>query len=765
MSVWFFSHAADSVCGQESDQNPATTDLQQINQRLARGQLTRVVCFGDSITGAYYHTGGLRAWCDMLGFALQKASPHASLQMFNSGISGNTTVDALARIDRDVIAVSPHLVVVMFGMNDVTRVSPEAFAENLNQIVQRCRLAGAAVVLCTPNPVFENPARSEQKLAQYSQIVQSVAASLNVPLVDFFREESAFREEHPSEWSLTMSDEIHPNMRGHIRFAERIAEVICGRTVSVADTPSPYDGLHHTFDRLHQRKTVRLVAMPPYDGIFPDQLRKFFPEAQFDVTVWPVQDQSVAEMAEWAQQIRGLDPHLVVPAIPLQSLSDHEEGSLIADYEWVLNRSFQFSGRPWDVVPVVPLDPGSLTELQQDRFHLCRTVTTGKDVRFIERQPGDEQPAADLVGAWIAEQWRIWQGTRDHLPLWNGHVEIPVQSWPQRPGPRTVRLSVHYPGGNPDSVDSRTGIMLTLHNWGGEDCVGTADPDALARRLNVIAVCVNYLQSGRVDSIEAPEPYDFGYLQALDALRALTYVRNGLRQAERVYDDGRLFCTGGSGGGNVTLMANKLAPRTFACVIDLCGMKKLSDDIAFNLPGGSGLNARWSRDPQSRNYLTQDEQSIRQVGHPDHLKVMRKLQAESRIIIVHGRDDATCPFADAQELVVELQKQGFHVEPHFISGDDLDGKVFTSAGHALGNRTEIVFRVAGDYLKPDSPAAVRRQGATDFDRGEEIEYPTPNGRFVISYASGRPEAAFVPGMPVRAEQVPPSSALRAVSPP
>lgn len=55
--------------------------------------------------------------------------------------------------------------------------------------------------------------------------------------------------------------------------------------------------------------------------------------------------------------------------------------------------------------------------------------------------------------------------------------------------------------------------MLTLHNWGGVDCVGTADPEVLANRLNVVAVCVNYVQSGREDAIDAREPYDCGYLR------------------------------------------------------------------------------------------------------------------------------------------------------------------------------------------------------------------------------------------------------------
>ncbi len=148
------------------------------------------------------------------------------------------------------------------------------------------------------------------------------------------------------------------------------------------------------------------------------------------------------------------------------------------------------------------------------------------------------------------------------LPTRDGTVELAAQAWPMRPGPRSVRILVHFPGGDIQHVNADTGIMLTLHNWGGVDCAGTASPTILANELNVVAVCVNYLQSGPADSINGPEPYDFGYLQALDAVRALWYVREALHQKQIAFADDRLFCTGGSGGGNVTLMANKLAPRT-----------------------------------------------------------------------------------------------------------------------------------------------------------------------------------------------------------
>lgn len=344
------------------------------------------------------------------------------------------------------------------------------------------------------------------------------------------------------------------------------------------------------------------------------------------------------------------------------------------------------------------------------------------------------------------EQW-------PELPEINSAIEVPAQQWPARPGARSVRVLVHYPRGKLANVTGKTGLLLTLHNWGGEDCVGTASPQVLADRLNVVALCVNYLQSGAKNSIEGPEPYDFGYLQALDALRALWLVRHRLQEAKHPFDDGRIFATGGSGGGNVALMANKLAPRMFACVVDLCGMKKLSADVAFHLPEGSDLDARWSRNPKDPAWLSPDAQDLRFVGHPQHLAVMKELQSQAKMVVVHGVDDATCSFADAEQLVDALRKAKLDVEPHFIDKARVDGRVFTSSGHALGDRTEIVLQVAGGYLAEAGKQALRRRGKTDFELGDErVRYRTPDGEFVVSYRAGYPVGRFDPQPPPPAYQ-------------
>ena len=333
------------------------------------------------------------------------------------------------------------------------------------------------------------------------------------------------------------------------------------------------------------------------------------------------------------------------------------------------------------------------------------------------------------------------------LPMTDGAVVIPAQEWPREAGPRTVKVYVRYPGGGLDSVDESTGLFLNLHNWGGTDTRGAIHPKEVVNRYNVVSVSLDYLQSGA--GKEDDPPYDFGYLQGLDALRALYFVFSGLDARGIPFARGRIFAAGGSGGGNVSLMANKLAPRTFACIVDISGMARLSDDIAFYLPGGSKLDARYSSDPESPRYLSADAQAIRFVGHAEHLRSMHTLGNRAKIVVVHGVDDASCLVQDAREMAASMQSAGLGVEPHFITKGDIDGKAVKTTGHSLGDRTLILHRFAGAYLAPEGPASLSRQGPCDFERREEVHYGTPNGRYSISYEEGYPRGRFERHSPAR----------------
>ena len=85
---------------------------QKAARNLSGNEPVRIVCFGDSVTGLYYHTGGRRSYTDLLKIALRRLCPRAEVTAINAGISGHTTRDALKRIDADVLAKEPTLVTV-----------------------------------------------------------------------------------------------------------------------------------------------------------------------------------------------------------------------------------------------------------------------------------------------------------------------------------------------------------------------------------------------------------------------------------------------------------------------------------------------------------------------------------------------------------------------------------------------------------------------------------------------------------------------------
>lgn len=380
--------------------------------KLSSGEKTmRIVCFGDSITGVYYHTGGRRAYCDMLAIALKNIYPGAKIEMVNAGMSGNDTFAGLARMDRDVLSQKPNLAVIMFGMNDCVRadITPEVFSANLKNIAGRCREIGAEVVLCTPNSIYaEDPNRPVAKLAAYAETVRKVAKEMSVPLADCYCAFENVRAANALEWKFLMSDTIHPNMNGHKLFAETIAESISGRRVKLDKIPPYAPSLPFTFERLAAKQPVSVIAMPPYDRVIPEVLRKLYPDAVINMTTWPVTGTALDDIEKWAKDIRNIKPNLVAVAVPAEAQANDEE-HYIRSYDWVLNWSLDFGPQTWDTIAILP----SVTDMHVKtndlaRAELARRVILGKDIAVVERRTDDRSTPDKILLDWFLGQQKAW---------------------------------------------------------------------------------------------------------------------------------------------------------------------------------------------------------------------------------------------------------------------------------------------------------------------------------------------------------------------
>ena len=320
--------------------------------------------------------------------------------------------------------------------------------------------------------------------------------------------------------------------------------------------------------------------------------------------------------------------------------------------------------------------------------------------------------------------------------------EFATQEWPCEPGPRTFKVHVRPPEGG---VKANTGLMLVLHNWGGrfDEAHYLSWCADFAQRYNVVALSVNYLQSGEAE-VSPGKPYDHGYLQAIDALRALWYVGEELDEAGIAFNRRRCFAMGVSGGGNVALMANKFAPHTFACSVDICGMPLLMEEVAFGT-AESGLNAGYSTDPADPAYLSGDLREIRDPGHPGHLPILFRANPSHKLVIVHGLDDDMCLTPAKIELFRNMVRAGLRPDAHFLTDWHINGEDVTTTGHAVGRRDKVTHRFADAYLLESGRLALQTESPNDFERRHRVIYATANGRFVVDYSEGPPTVTFCEG--------------------
>jgi acyl-CoA thioesterase-1 len=164
---------------------------------------TTVVFLGDSITHGHRLAQEV-AFPYRIGQAL-------GVRAINAGISGDTTDGGLARIERDVLAHEPRLVVVELGVNDAFGQRPrEGVIANLRAITQRIRAQGAQVVLLhTAIPGVAGDG--------YRQDLREIARAEGATLVEDFL--SGVVPAHTY-------DGLHPDEQGQSMLAERLLPVL-----------------------------------------------------------------------------------------------------------------------------------------------------------------------------------------------------------------------------------------------------------------------------------------------------------------------------------------------------------------------------------------------------------------------------------------------------------------------------------------------------------------------------------------------------------
>jgi lysophospholipase L1-like esterase len=224
-----------------------------------------IVALGDSITD------DLQGWFNIFQHVLEIGLEGDDYTFVNSGVSYNTSTDALKRLNRDVLDHDPDWVIVALGTFDAQRmhvapnrplVSLAAFWENLNTIEEAVsEVTDNPLIWLTPPPVITEMQQQirlfhfdlfEEDLVNIREILTGKKGYIVDPMGTRMDEEDQQNGEvaeevndGPAAWNY-LSDGLHPSLSGHtntvkelIRFLALAKEPEEGTSF---ETPEDYDG-------------------------------------------------------------------------------------------------------------------------------------------------------------------------------------------------------------------------------------------------------------------------------------------------------------------------------------------------------------------------------------------------------------------------------------------------------------------------------------------------------------------------------------------
>ena len=199
--------------------NQKLSDFSKLQKMFSSSKPLRWLFTGDSITHGCLHTKEYPRFSEIFEFYLGANPLRRRDMVFNTGVSGATTVECSDNEKDWLLVPRADIVFICFGMNDSVRaeVTPEIFQNNLLHFIKIMREQGALPVLQTP----QLSAR-RKSTDRYNEIMRNVADEQEVLLVDL----DEYWKSHKRDVKGMMNDPIHPNRYGHLQWARLLIKAL-----------------------------------------------------------------------------------------------------------------------------------------------------------------------------------------------------------------------------------------------------------------------------------------------------------------------------------------------------------------------------------------------------------------------------------------------------------------------------------------------------------------------------------------------------------
>lgn len=212
ISSFIFLMLLISACADSSGFSGRTYDTERplVYPEASRSR-PKILAFGDSLTAGF----GL-AETESYPYLLQEKLRVEGFdyEVLNAGVSGDTTLGGLERIDWALEQENLEVVIVELGANDLMRGIPvKTIESNLDRMLVKAKAKNVKVLLCG---MFAPPTAGADYQKEFMSIFPDLATKHNVAYLPFLLEGVALNRE------LNQADGIHPNAAGTKVMTENI---------------------------------------------------------------------------------------------------------------------------------------------------------------------------------------------------------------------------------------------------------------------------------------------------------------------------------------------------------------------------------------------------------------------------------------------------------------------------------------------------------------------------------------------------------------
>ena len=223
------AHAQDATrpdCGAPAEFTRLDEPLFRVAYRLSRNEGLTILAFGSSSTAGYGASTADKTYPARLEVELRRLLPGVPIRVINRGVGGEDVEEMLLRLQQDVIAEQPDLVLWQVGTNALLRLQGiDQEAPLIREGLRRLRVAGADTLLIDPQ--YAPKVLRDPDAKPMVDLLASIANDAGAPLFRRFAIMQHWHEARkiPFETFLS-SDLFHMNDWSYGCMAQNLASAI-----------------------------------------------------------------------------------------------------------------------------------------------------------------------------------------------------------------------------------------------------------------------------------------------------------------------------------------------------------------------------------------------------------------------------------------------------------------------------------------------------------------------------------------------------------